>query len=87
MRLLKLLAYGLLGYVIYEMWRGIRNEPAAAEEYAARDRGETSDLGKALDEDTGRMMNMTGTGRGSRITTEDSQGTSVPHLVGRGVTH
>jgi hypothetical protein len=83
MRLIKLLAYSLLGYVIYELWKGMREGELAT---SSAPTGRSSDLQRALNDDTGRMMNMTGTGRGTRVTTEDASGTSVPHVVGRGVT-
>jgi len=81
MRLLKLLAYALIGYLIYEFWQGIQEGPG---EFGMTG-GEGSDLDRALNDDTGRMQNMTGTGRGTTVTTEDDQGMSVPHVVGRGV--
>jgi len=96
MRLIKLLAWMLLGYVVYEMWQGLREGSptamAGGGRSGARSSGrggsgrDESDLERALNEDTGRMMNMTGPGRGTTVTTEDASGTSVPHLVGRGVT-
>ena len=84
MRLIKLIAYSLLGYVIYELWKGIREGGFATSTGRAE---RASDLDRALNDDTGRMMNMTGAGRGTRVMTEDASGTSVPHVVGRGVTH
>ena len=79
-RLIKLLMMTAIGYVIYQLWQGMRE---VERQGGGRQRG---DLGRALDEDTGRMMNMTGAGRGTTVTSgEDSSGMSVPHLVGRGV--
>ena len=91
MRLIKLLAYSLLGYALYEMWCGMREGGSTASGFRgsrqSRSSGRSRDLHRALNEDPGRMMNMTGPGRGTSITTEDSDGTSVRHVVGRGVTH
>lgn len=84
MRLLKLMAYALLGYVIYELYRGMTEEPVTR----ASRRGErvgSKDLRRALNEDPGRM-NITGPGRGTTVSTEDAVGASSPHVVGRGVT-
>src|SRR3954447_20880023 len=104
MRLLKLFAYFLLGYVIYEMYQGLKEGAEGGGQggqgggqRGGMQRGQRqglqggggqggSDLNRALNEDTGRMMNMTGAGRGTMESTADSSGTSVPHVVGRGVT-
>ena len=98
MRLLKLLAYCLLGYLFYELYQGLKE---AAEDgqgghterqrggMQRRQQGRTGaggDLERALNEDTGRTMNMTGAGRGTTVSTEDNSGASAPHVVGRGVT-
>jgi len=103
MRLIKLLAYCLLGYVLYEMYQGLK-EGAEGGQVGQGERqgggmqrgrgqrmqmgggGGSGDLNRALNEDTGRMMNMTGAGRGTTVSTEDNSGASVPHVVGRGVT-
>lgn len=85
MRLFKLLAYMLIGYALYELWQGMKESPQPQMAGRAR-QGRQSDLGRALNEDTGRRMNMTGPGRGTTVTTEDGSGTSIQHTVGRGVT-
>ena len=82
MRLLKLLAYCALGYFIYELWQGMSERSSLA---AGNGPLAESDLDRALNEDVGRMQNMTGTGRGTLVETEDVQGMTVPHVVGRGV--
>jgi hypothetical protein len=92
-RLLKLVAYGVLGYAVYELWQGMREggqrTAAGRSRFGAGARTGAPggrDLRRALNEDPGRMMNMTGTGRGTTVSTEESgSGQSVPHLVGRGV--
>ena len=94
MRLMKLLAYAILGYLIYELWQGMKEgEPGQyatgrgqGRQGAIGGRRGSEDLNRALNEDTGRMMNMTGTGRGTTVQTEDDSGTTMPHVVGRGVT-
>lgn len=85
MRLLKLLAYCLLGFVIYELYKGM-NEGGEGGQGGGGGFSAGEDLSRALNEDTGRMQNMTGTGRGTTVSTEDNAGMSVPHVVGRGVT-
>jgi hypothetical protein len=84
MRLLKLLAYCVLGFVIYEFYKGMTESAEGGQSGGGWSGGE--ELSRALNEDTGRMQNMTGTGRGTTVSTEDNAGMSVPHVVGRGVT-
>jgi len=98
MRLLKLLAYCLLGYLFYQMYQGMKEgaEGGGQGGQGGMGRGgqrqqgmrsrSSGDLNRALNEDTGRSMNMTGTGRGTTVSTEDNTGMSASHLVGRGVT-
>ena len=78
MRLLKLLAYVTVGYAIYQFVKGMSDMDEESG-------GNGRDLDRALNEDTGRMTNMTGPGRGTTVATADSSGASIPHLVGRGV--
>jgi hypothetical protein len=101
MRLIKLFAYCLLGYVLYELYQGLREgsesgmQGQGGQGQGGRMRrgqmqgmsggGGRDDLNRALNEDTGRMQNMTGTGRGTTVSTEEPSGTSMPHVVGRGV--
>ena len=75
MRLLKLMAYCLLGYVVYEFWRGLQTPLPRAE---ATGRGNRSGPGAA--ESTGSLGRV-------QVWTEDASGTSVQHTVGRGVRH
>jgi len=83
MRLLKLLAYSLLGYALYEFFRGMMSEPDMAGGTAGGQRG-SRDRNRAMETDAARS-NMTGPARGAGVQTEDAAGTSVPHTVGRGV--
>jgi len=85
-RLLKLLAWIALGYVAYELYQGM-NEGSGGGGVGGERRGggrRSRDLERALNEDPGRS-NMTGTGRGTRVATEDFQGGRSNRLVGRGV--
>ena len=75
--LLKLVAYGLLGYALYEFFRGM------SESNAGGGGGEGS-IGRNFREDASRA-NMTGPGAGMEMTTSDDSGESVPRRVGRGV--
>ena len=75
--LLKLLAYGLLGYALYEFFRGI------SEGGAGGGGGERA-MGRSFREESARA-NMTGPGEGQDMTTQEDSGESVRHRVGRGV--
>ena len=75
--LLKLLAYGLLGYALYEFFRGMN-------EGGAMSGGGQGGMGRNFREESSRA-NMTGPGGGMAMTTQDDSGESVPHRVGRGV--
>ena len=98
MRLIKLAAYALLGYILYELYRGMTEEREQMQGQAAgggggaggrsrsgrRRRRGRGDLERAMNQDIGRMS-VTGTGRGTTVSTEDSQGARSSHVVGRGV--
>ena len=75
--LLKLLAYGLLGYAIYEFVRGVTNAVEAAPVPATPPKRQVS--GKST------RQNITGPGRGVSIATQDENGGSARRTVGRGV--
>lgn len=77
--MLRLIAYAVLGYVAYELYRGM-TQPAR-DSSAGRF---NDDLHSALNRDAGRMS-MTGPGRGQRLASEDDSGASASHVVGRGV--
>lgn len=92
-RLLKLAAYGLLGYAIYEFVRGVmygveRAESASANR-GSRQGGQGQDLSgggsSAGLSDQGARQNMTGPGEGRTVATQEADGGSVSHRVGRGV--
>ena len=85
-RLLKLLAWVALGYVAYELYQGMSEGAGAQGGGGQRGRGRGErDLGRALNEGSGRMGTLTGPGRGTTIGTEDFQGGRSTHVVGRGV--
>jgi hypothetical protein len=69
-RLIKLGLYVMLGYFAYEMYVGITSEQKSMPQSRKGKRG---------------GMNMTGGGRGRRVRTEDADGGSESHTVGRGV--
>ena len=81
-RLIKLAAYALLGYAIYEFVRGMLEGEGATQQ--GRGQGGSRELNGALEGNAGRM-NMTGPARGERVRTEEASGESVPHRIGRGV--
>jgi hypothetical protein len=69
-RLIKLGLYVMLGYFAYEMYVGMTSEAPQAKQRRKGRRGGT---------------NMTGPGRGQKVRTEDADGASESHVVGRGV--
>jgi hypothetical protein len=77
-RLLKLVAYGLLGYALYEFFRGMSEGGGAG---GGREEGA---MGRNFRDESARA-NMTGPGEGQDMTTQDDSGESVRHRVGRGV--
>jgi hypothetical protein len=90
-RLLKLAAYGLLGYVIYEFIRGafggeIQQFADRLQDQMQGGQGFEAGGGKSsnIHRDSARA-NMTGPGEGKLQESLDSDGSSVPHAVGRGV--
>jgi len=84
MRLLKMTMYAAVGYALYQFIKGMSDQGGGARADWGNV-GYERDLDRALNEDPGRAMNMTGPGRGTTVSTEDSSGTSISHLVGRGV--
>jgi hypothetical protein len=76
--LLKLLAYGLLGYALYEFFRGMSEGGGMGEG------GGQGGMGRNFRDEASRA-NMTGPGEGMDVTSQEDSGESVPHRVGRGV--
>jgi hypothetical protein len=75
--LLKLLAYGLLGYALYEFFRGMSDTGGGGG-------GGEGEMGRNFRNEASRA-NMTGPGEGQDVMTQDDSGESVRHRVGRGV--
>lgn len=95
--LVKLTAYGLLGYAIYEFVRGAMGAESMTQALGLRQQGGGGGQrsggrqgGQQQGErqnlhDQADRANMTGPGEGRRVETQESDGGSVPHAVGRGV--
>jgi hypothetical protein len=88
MRLLKLIAYCIIGYVLYEFYQGLTAEGAG------RGRGNAGGGGggggrseaESFQGRRTRGQRMTGpSGEGMPVRTEDAVGTGTTHRVGRGV--
>ena len=77
-RLIKLAMYGLVGYVLYELYQGM---VAGQEQGGGMQRASG---GQRLDGGE-RQQAFTGSGEGRIEQTLDRDGGSVPHRVGRGV--
>ena len=80
MRLLKLLAYALLGYVLYELYLGM----AESDHGNGNGGGEQREAGRGQ----GQRSRAGARGRraGTRVQVEDTEGASRSETVGRGVT-
>jgi hypothetical protein len=80
-RLLKLMAYALFGYAVYEFFRGVTDTGGGR---AGSDFGESiRQMGREARDSFGQMS---GQGEGREEATLDADGGSVRHRVGRGVT-
>ena len=79
-KLIKLGIYALVGYALYEFFRGVTTGDSGEEGGEGRSFDRSSEFGS-------RRANMTGPARGNRVTTSEPSGESVPHTVGRGVVH
>jgi hypothetical protein len=88
MRLLKLIAYCIIGYVLYEFYQGLTSEGGrggGGRRTGGRGRGERSEAESSRGRRT-RGQRMTGpSGQGMPVRTEDAAGTAETHRVGRGV--
>ena len=82
MRLIKLLSYCLLGYVLYELYEGFTQ---AASVQGGGGGGGSDDLRRALNEDEGRMGALSGRGRGALVPVDEGDGGHTQRVVGRGV--
>ena len=79
-RLLKLSAYLLLGYAIYEFAVGLLE--IEDEKYR---RSNPAGAGRPFRRPEADRMNFTGPGEGQAVTTVAPDGASASHVVGRGV--
>ena len=85
MRLIKLAAYLSLMYLAYEFYNGLmQGQQQGSNEGSNKSSGGSRDLHRALNRDPGRM-NVSGPGRGSVETVENSDGGRSNRIVGRGV--
>jgi hypothetical protein len=80
MRLLKLLGFFALGYLVYEFAQGLLHNSQGR----GSQRASGEDLHRALNRDPGRM-NVSGPGRGTSVEVADSGGGRSNRVVGRGV--
>jgi hypothetical protein len=87
MRLLKLIAYGLFGYALYEFVRGmIQLEEQQRQGGGGRSMGGGGGGGQQRRvESFGGQQNMTGPAEGQEVETQEADGGGMKHKVGRGV--
>ena len=78
-RLIKLATYALLGYALYEFFRGMSDTEARPRPRFAPGQSQ----GQRQGEMSGQRM--TGGGEGTETETQGSDGGSTRHVVGRGV--
>jgi hypothetical protein len=83
MRLLKLMVYSILGFVIYELVQGMRGGDFEGAGSGSRG-GPRGNRGQQ--EETGGL-NLTGPGEGTDVEVADVSGTTHRQTVGRGVVH
>ena len=85
-RLIKLAVLALMGYAIYEFFRGMLGTEI-------QQMGREMSQGSSGEEEQQRPhlgkgnMQFSGPGEGQRVETEEAAGTTTPHYVGRGVVH
>lgn len=72
--MIRMLAFATLGFVVYELVQGMR-EGSSRHELSDDDQHDFTQATRFSAEE------------GMRVMTEDGNGTSVPHAVGRGVLH
>ena len=94
-KLIKLAIYGLLGYALYEFFRGIstqsitpqpQSQPQSADSAAEqRDTGKSRARGGNSRRSKAANAQWSGPGEGQEVKTEEASGEGVPHKVGRGV--
>jgi hypothetical protein len=85
MRLLKLLGFFALGYLVYEFAQGLLHGSEGSKSGGWQSqRASNDDLHRALNRDPGRM-NVSGPGRGTSVEVADAGGGRSNRIVGRGV--
>lgn len=93
-KLIKLAIYGLLGYALYEFFRGISTETVARQMEGAGAGGQPRNEGnegqaqsRGGDSRGAKAANAqwSGPGEGQEVKTEEASGIGAPHKVGRGV--
>ena len=77
-RLIKLAMYGVIGYVLYELYQGMTQQQGRAGSVRSRSGGSFSDEGSDF-------AGLTGGGEGRLATAVDPSGGEMRHRVGRGV--
>ena len=88
-RLIKLAFYALVGYALYELYQGMMSEQAnraGGMRMGGGMSGGGSQSRSFGDATATAIHNLTGSGEGQREETQDFDGGSVGHRVGRGVT-
>ena len=85
MRLIKLAAFALFGYALYEFFRGALQDTQLGDRLGEAFNRGRSEGQSAFGGNESRGMNISGPGQGERISTLESDGGSVSHQVGRGV--
>ena len=88
MRLIKLAAFALFGYALYEFFRGMAQDTQLGnrlgDAFNRMSEGQGGRQG-AFGGNESRGMNISGPGEGERVSTLETDGGSVSHQVGRGV--
>jgi hypothetical protein len=74
-KLIKLAFYAVIGYALYELYQGMKQEHGG---------GGSGDQGRRSAPSTNRGQ-LTGAGEGMEDVTGDASGTAMRHTVGRGV--
>lgn len=89
MRLIKLAAFALFGYALYEFVRGMAQDSELGNRMGdamnRMSQGQGGGGQGAFGRGETRGMNISGPGEGERVSTLESDGGSVSHKVGRGV--
>ena len=89
-RLIKLAIYAFIGYALYELYQGMTTQPGRGGSFGrgSLGGGEFARGGSAGAQGESRdsAHNLTGAGAGRTEQTLDSDGGSIRHSVGRGVT-